>query len=50
VSSDDVLTVREVSKTFGRVRAVDRLSFSVARGTITGLLGRNGAGKPRPFA
>jgi len=45
VSSDDVLTVREVSKTFGRVRAVDRLSFSVARGTITGLLGRNGAGK-----
>ena len=45
MSSDDVLTVREVSKTFGRVRAVDRLSFSVARGTITGLLGRNGAGK-----
>ena len=40
-----VLEVHEVSKTFGRVRAVDALSFSVARGTITGLLGRNGAGK-----
>ncbi len=40
-----VLQVREVSKTFGHVRAVDRLSFAVARGTITGLLGRNGAGK-----
>ena len=45
MSSDVVLAVRDVSKTFGRVRAVDRLSFSVARGTITGLLGRNGAGK-----
>jgi ABC-2 type transport system ATP-binding protein len=45
VSSDVVLAVRDVSKTFGRVRAVDHLSFSVACGTITGLLGRNGAGK-----
>ena len=40
-----VLTVRDVTKTFGPVRAVDGLSFSVRRGTITGLLGRNGAGK-----
>ena len=45
MSSDVVLAVRDVSKTFGRVRAVDRLSLSVARGSITGLLGRNGAGK-----
>jgi len=45
VSADAVLWVREVTKTFGQVRAVDRLSFAVARGTITGLLGRNGAGK-----
>ncbi len=45
MSADAVLSVREVSKTFGQVRAVDHLSFSVARGTITGLLGRNGAGK-----
>jgi len=45
VSADVVLKVNEVSKTFGRVRAVDALSFAVARGTITGLLGRNGAGK-----
>jgi len=45
VSSDVVLAVREVSKTFGKVRAVDALSFTVARGSITGLLGRNGAGK-----
>jgi ABC-2 type transport system ATP-binding protein len=45
VSSEVVLAVKEVSKTFGRVRAVEALSFTVARGTITGLLGRNGAGK-----
>ena len=34
-----------MSKSFGRVQAVDSLSFSVQKGTITGLLGRNGAGK-----
>ena len=42
---DVVLSVRDVTKTFGPVRAVDELSFAVRRGTITGLLGRNGAGK-----
>jgi ABC-2 type transport system ATP-binding protein len=40
-----VLAVRDVVKSFGAVRAVDGVSFSVQRGTITGLLGRNGAGK-----
>ncbi len=40
-----VLDVRGVSKTFGAVRAVDGVSFSVRRGTMTGLIGRNGAGK-----
>lgn len=41
----DILSVRDIAKSFGDVRAVDGLSFSVRRGTITGLLGRNGAGK-----
>jgi ABC-2 type transport system ATP-binding protein len=40
-----VLDVCDVSKTFGAVRAVDGVSFAVRRGTMTGLLGRNGAGK-----
>jgi ABC-2 type transport system ATP-binding protein len=40
-----VLSVRDVVKTFGSVRAVDGVSFEVRSGTITGLLGRNGAGK-----
>ena len=41
----EILSVRDVRKTFGAVRAVDGVSFTVRRGTITGLLGRNGAGK-----
>jgi ABC-2 type transport system ATP-binding protein len=41
----EVLSVREIVKVFGAVRAVDGVSFSVQQGTITGLLGRNGAGK-----
>ena len=41
----NVLEVRNVSKSFGAIRAVDGVSFSVRRGTMTGLLGRNGAGK-----
>jgi ABC-2 type transport system ATP-binding protein len=45
VEGDVVLSIRDVTKTFGPVRAVDELSFGVGRGTITGLLGRNGAGK-----
>src|SRR5205809_7504202 len=42
---NEVLSVRNIVKTFGAVRAVDGVSFSVQQGTITGLLGRNGAGK-----
>jgi len=45
VSGDTLLSVHQVTKTFGKVTAVDDLSFAVRRGTITGLLGRNGAGK-----
>jgi len=39
------LEVHNLVKTFGPVRALDGLSFAVARGTIFGLLGPNGAGK-----
>jgi len=41
----EILAVRDVRKTFGKVRAVDGVSFTVRSGSITGLLGRNGAGK-----
>ncbi|MEU8223437.1 ABC transporter ATP-binding protein [Kribbella sp. NPDC048915] len=39
------IEVRGLSKSFGSVRAVDDLTFTVARGTVTGFLGPNGAGK-----
>ena len=37
--------VRDLSVRFGSTRAVDGVTFSLAAGTIVGLLGRNGAGK-----
>lgn len=41
----DLIDVRNVSKSFGKVKAVDDVSFSVAPGEVYGLLGPNGAGK-----
>jgi ABC-2 type transport system ATP-binding protein len=40
-----VLAVEGIGKTFGPVRAVDDLSFTVRPGAVTGFLGPNGAGK-----
>src|SRR3712207_4391283 len=37
--------VRGLSKSFGPVRAVSDLSFTVEPGSVTGFLGPNGAGK-----
>ncbi len=41
----EAIVVDRLVKRYGRLTAVDALSFAVARGTIFGLLGRNGAGK-----
>ena len=43
------MEVREISKSYGGVRAVDRCSFTVTEGSITGLIGPNGAGKTTAF-
>ena len=39
------IELTHVSKSFGKFRAVDDLSFSVPAGSMFGLLGPNGAGK-----
>lgn len=39
------IEITDLSKRFGNVIAVDGISFSVKRGSVTGLLGGNGAGK-----
>jgi branched-chain amino acid transport system permease protein len=44
-----LLEVKGLEKRFGGVRAVDDLSFSVAEGTITALIGPNGSGKTTAF-
>jgi ABC-2 type transport system ATP-binding protein len=40
-----MISVSNLSKNYGEVRAVNNISFSVKKGEITGLLGPNGAGK-----
>lgn len=43
--SDPVLTVRQVSKFFGGLTALNKVDFEVSRGEVVALLGDNGAGK-----
>jgi ABC-2 type transport system ATP-binding protein len=40
-----VVEVRELTKRYGRLLALDRLTLSVGRGQILGFIGPNGAGK-----
>lgn len=40
-----MILVQDLSKSFGKVKAVQNVSFSAPDGQITGLLGPNGAGK-----
>src|SRR2546427_11394594 len=41
----DLLVVEEVSKGFGGIKAVERVSFSVAPNEVLGIIGLNGSGK-----
>jgi len=42
---EDVIEVRELTKRFGDLVAVDHISFAVKKGEIFGFVGPNGAGK-----
>ena len=44
-SEEGRIVVAGLTKTYGTLRAVDGLNFTVEPGTITGFLGPNGAGK-----
>ena len=47
--SDTLLRLEALSKSFGGLQAVNDLSFGVKAGTITSLIGGNGAGKTTAF-
>jgi len=42
---DIILSIRGMSKSFGRNRVLDHIDMDVKRGTVMGLMGENGAGK-----
>jgi branched-chain amino acid transport system ATP-binding protein len=44
-----ILETRDLTRRFGGLTAVDRLSFAVEEGAIHGLIGPNGAGKTTTF-
>jgi len=44
-----MISIQNISKSFGGIRAVDSCSFEVAKGSITALIGPNGAGKTTLF-
>ncbi len=44
-TSNFIIKVNDVSKDYGKFRALDSMSFTVPKGSIYGLVGRNGAGK-----
>src|SRR4030042_6973268 len=45
----DILTVNHLTKSFGKLYAVNKLSFEVRKGEILGIMGPNGAGKTTVF-
>ena len=44
-----LLSLENITKTFGGLVAVDAVSFDVPQGSIFGLIGPNGAGKTTVF-
>jgi len=49
MNSNTILEVRNLSKSYGGVKAVNNVTFYVNKGEIVGLIGPNGAGKTTSF-
>ena len=47
--AERLLDVRDLTKSFGGIRAVQHLTFHVLQGSITSMIGPNGAGKSTVF-
>ncbi|MBM3245023.1 MAG: ABC transporter ATP-binding protein [Candidatus Omnitrophica bacterium] len=45
----EILQVKNLTRTFDGIHAVDNLSFDIEKGTITALIGPNGSGKTTTF-
>lgn len=44
-SLETILSIRNLDKKYGKVHAVNNLSFDIQKGTVYGILGPNGSGK-----
>jgi len=40
-----ILEIKELSKNYGSIRAIDHISFTIEKGNVYGILGPNGSGK-----
>ncbi len=49
LTQNSILTLNNVTKTFGGLRAVNEVSFTVEENSIMGIIGPNGAGKTTVF-
>jgi len=49
MAAEEILNLEGLDRNFGRLKAVDNLSFSVPKGSVYGILGPNGSGKTTTF-